>query len=136
MRKRYVRAPRFACLIAIVAIVSSIGSGTVAQSTDPTRLPLLTADALGYLGGFRLPSETVNGDSFSIGGGAMAFNPAADSLFVSTRAGTGRRSEHSDPVGELGCQRATIRPVPAAFRRPDGGPPFGSWRVTESPSTD
>jgi len=126
MRKKYARVPRFACLIAIVAIVSSIGSGTVAQSTDPTRLPLLTADALGYLGGFRLPSETVNGDSFSIGGRAMAFNPAADSLFVSTRAG--RVAEVSIPI-PLASSDVNALPF-ARFLQPFADPTEGHlWQL-------
>jgi len=77
----------FVCLVAAMAAAGTLISTTAAQSNDPSTLPLLTADGLDYVGGFRLPAESVNGDSFSIGGRAMTFNPAGNSLFVSSRAG-------------------------------------------------
>ena len=121
MRKQCVRALKCACVIAIMAIASSSGSGTEAQSNDPTRLPLLTAGALGYAGGFRLPAETVNGDSFSIGGDAMAFNPANHSLFISTRAG--QVAEVSIP-SPLASSDVNALPV-AQFLQPFADPTEG-----------
>lgn len=87
MGKRSVRSMTLMCLVAAVAMIGAMASTTTAQTTEPSRLPLLTAADLDYLGGFRLPAESVNGDSFSIGGRAMTFNPVSNSLFVSTRAG-------------------------------------------------
>ena len=68
----------------IAAVLSSGPAGRVSGQTDPTRLPLLAERDLEYVGGFRLPAGTVNGDSFSFGGGAVAFNPANNSLFVTS----------------------------------------------------
>jgi len=64
--------------------------------TDPTHLPRLSLENLAYQGAFRLPAEEVDGDSFSLGGGPLAFNPSNGSLLVGTRAG--RVAEVSIPV--------------------------------------
>ena len=121
MGKKCVRGLKFVCVIAALAIASTLGSSTRAQTNDPARLPLLTADALEYLGGFRLPAETVNGDSFSIGGRSMTFNPAGNSLFVSTRAG--RIAEVSIPT--LG-QSGDVNALPfARFLQPFADPTEG-----------
>jgi beta-glucanase (GH16 family)/chitodextrinase len=48
-----------------------------AQSSSP----LVQSGNLKYLGSFKLP--TVSGNGFSYGGGALAFNPANNSLFIS-----------------------------------------------------
>jgi hypothetical protein len=121
MGKKCVRGVSFVCLIAALAIAGTLSDETKAQVNDPTKLPLLTADALDYLGGFRLPAETVNGDSFSIGGRAIAFNPAANSLFVSTRSG--RVAEVSIPT--LG-RSADVNALPfAGFLQPFADPTEG-----------
>jgi hypothetical protein len=59
----------------------------VAPITNPTSLARLSFDELVYEGAFRLPANEQNGDSFSFGGGPVAFNPANNSLFVGTRGG-------------------------------------------------
>lgn len=90
MSKKCVRwaKPVLSCVIAAVAVFSGRGSQTVsAQASNPGTLPRIEFSNLSYLGAFRLPAETVNGDSFSIGGRALTFNPQGHSLFVSTRAG-------------------------------------------------
>jgi len=77
-------------LIAIVAIPisqTSIGSKVFAQSSDPLLLPRLSFSDISYAGGFRLPAEASNGESFARGGQAVAFNPSRPSLFISSRVG-------------------------------------------------
>lgn len=90
MRKKCVRwaKPVLACLVAAAAMRSAVSGGTVsAQTGDPSALPRLAFGDLQYVGGFRLPAESANGDSFSIGGRALTFNPSRNSLFISSRAG-------------------------------------------------
>jgi hypothetical protein len=99
MRKKCVRwaKPVLSCLIAATAVFFVRGTQTLsAQASNPGTLPRIEFSNLSYLGAFRLPAETVNGDSFSIGGRALTFNPQGNSLFVSTRAG--RVAEVSIPT--------------------------------------
>ena len=78
-----------------VSIHSQVSQPTVADApparvepiTDPTRLRRLAFTDLVYEGAFRLPSSNSNGDGFGFGGQATAYNPANNSLFVSTRSG-------------------------------------------------
>lgn len=67
-------------------MVAGTAATGVADQLDPTRLPRLEFSDLTYAGGFRLPADERNGDSFSFGGGPLAFNPARNSLFVASRA--------------------------------------------------
>ena len=71
----------FAVFIFIFIFHSSI----TAQAGDPSALPLLSSSGLEYVGGFRVPAETVNGASFSYGGQALAYDPSTNSLFISNR---------------------------------------------------
>ena len=88
MRKKCVRWTKSvrASLIVAIAIVSVLAVNTGAQSSDPSTLQLLSFENFQYLGGFRLPRETVNADSFAYGGKAIAFRPATNSMFASSRA--------------------------------------------------
>jgi hypothetical protein len=73
----------------IVAGAATMKTGSVAaQSSDPSALPLLSQSGLEYVGGFRLPSDSSNGEWFSFGGSAVAFNPLGNSLFVSSYHGS------------------------------------------------
>ena len=54
-------------------------------ATDPTTQPLLQFSDLSYVGGFRLPAGSVNGEAFDFGGKTIGYNPAANSLFVASR---------------------------------------------------
>jgi hypothetical protein len=54
---------------------------------DPTKLRRLAFDDLRYAGAFRLPAAEINGDSFSAGGGPIAFNPERATLYVGARNG-------------------------------------------------
>lgn len=68
----------------------------VVPITDPTQLRRLAFADLDYAGAFRLPATESNGDSFSSGGGPLAFNPDRNALFVGTRSG--RVAEVSVPT--------------------------------------
>lgn len=121
MGKKCVRSMTFVCLVAAMAMAGFTTSRTRAQSGDPSQLPRLAAEDLEYLGGFRLPAESVNGDSFSIGGRAMTFNPASNSLFVSTRAGRVAEVSIPRPVNS-----ADVNGLPfAGFLQPFADPTEG-----------
>lgn len=97
MRKKCVRwAKTVRASLFAAAITCGLPLMSAAQSSNPTTLPRLSADGLHYIGAFRLPANDVNGDSFSIGGRQMTFNPASHSLFVGSRAG--RVAEVSIPL--------------------------------------
>lgn len=121
MGKKCVRSTTFVCLIASVAIIGALTSTTTAQTNDPSKLPLLAADGLDYIGGFRLPAKSVNGDSFSIGGRPMTFNPAGNSLFVGSRAGRVAEVSIPQPVNS-----ANVNDLPfATFLQPFADPTEG-----------
>jgi hypothetical protein len=121
MGKKCVRGMIFVCLVAVAAVTGSTNSTVEAQSYDPSQLPRLSVTDLGYLGGFRLPAESVNGDSFSIGGRSMTFNPASNSLFVSTRAGRIAEVSIPQPVNN-----ADVNALPFAnFLQPFADPTEG-----------
>jgi hypothetical protein len=73
-----------ATIVALVIFGSKALPTLTAQATDPSTLPLLSSAALEYVGGFRVPVETVNGLSFSYGGQGVAHDPATNSLFISS----------------------------------------------------
>ncbi len=88
MRKKCVRGTKSVRTpLAAAVIILALPFLAAAQSTDPSTLPLLTAEGIQYRGAFRLPAQSSNGDSFAIGGRQMVFNPASNSLFVGSRAG-------------------------------------------------
>ena len=75
------------CLM-ILAGAGGMSSGRVAaQSNDPAGLPLLSAESLQYVGGFRLPRGKSNDIDFSFGGPPLAFNPATNGLFAGSYHG-------------------------------------------------
>lgn len=96
MGKNSVRSMTLVCLIAAVAMIGAMASTTTAQSPDPSELPRLELSDVSYIGGFRLPATSANGDDFSFGGRQLALNPAGPSLFVGSRAG--RLAEVTIPV--------------------------------------
>ncbi len=97
MRKKCVRWTKSVRAVLIIAIIiaGAFTQYTGAHSTDPSLLPRLSFDSLEYVGAFRMPKQVSNNDSFSYGGKVAAFNPASNSLFVSSRAG--RLAEVSIP---------------------------------------
>ena len=75
-------------LVGLILLTGALNSGRVAaQSSNPSALPLLSSGGLQYVGGFRLPAHSSNGEWFSFGGYSVAFNPASNSLFVSGTRG-------------------------------------------------
>jgi hypothetical protein len=93
--------------------------------TDPTSLRRLEFADLEYGGAFRLPASEANGDSFSAGGGPMAFNPARQSLFIGTRSG--RIAEVSVPAA---AKSQSIADLPSAeYLQPFADPTEG--RISE-----
>ncbi|MBY0496927.1 MAG: hypothetical protein K2Y23_22180 [Cyanobacteria bacterium] len=80
--------PRMSVLacVAVLALSAGASNRATAQGQDPTQWPLVQESHLEYLGAFRLPANTINGDSFSGGVAILAYNPANDSLFASSYA--------------------------------------------------
>jgi len=108
-------------LIVCVAIVCGLIGTPRAQSNDPTAQPRLAFTDISYVGGFRLPAESSNGDSFSFGGRQLTFNPAGNSLFVGSRAG--RVAEVSIP-SPVNSSNAAALPF-AAYLQPFADPTEG-----------
>ena len=98
MRKMCVKRNQWALIAVVAATISQtlIGTTTSAQSSEPLLLPRLSFSDLAYQGGFRLPADASNDDSFSYGGQAVAFNAAGPSLFV--RSLKGRVAEVTIPA--------------------------------------
>lgn len=102
-------------------IVSAGSSVPVRAQQDPSRLPLLAEGDLRYLGGFRLPADEVNGESYSFGGRVAALNPAGPSLFVSSYRGAVAEVTIPTPVNS-----ADVRDLPfATFVQPFADPTEG-----------
>jgi hypothetical protein len=75
-------------LVAAAAMTTAQPGATLtAQTANPSTQKRLEFTDLSYVGGFRLPAAPANGDSFSIGGKQLTYNPANNSLFVGSRAG-------------------------------------------------
>ena len=122
MQKRSVR--RKSCVLALVlAAVAAAGLFPTATNAtlDPKTLPLVQAGDISYLGGFRLPRQTVNGSSYSFGGKAMAYNAASNSLYVGSR--TSQVAEITIPT-PLNSADANALPY-AAFIQPFADPTEG-----------
>ena len=88
-----------------------------AQSSDPSGLPLLSQSGLEYVGGFRSPAESSNGQWFSFGGSSIAFNPLGNSLFVSNYHGNVAEVSIPTPINSSDFRRVTVRQLSAAIRR-------------------
>lgn len=121
----------FALLAGLGAGVRMLGqsqppdsTGRVQPIVDPTQLRRLELADLEYLGAFRLPVTDSNGDSFSAGGGPLAFNPDRRSLFAATRSG--RVAEVSVPAAIKSDQIAEL-PV-AEYLQPFADPAEGRIR--------
>ena len=87
------------CVAVVCLAFAWLASGSpTSASLQDLSLPLLTAQNLTYLGGFRVPKESTGGDSFDYGGGPLAYNPARNSLFVGS--GGLRVSRDHHPAGD------------------------------------
>jgi len=71
-------------IVAVIAlfVVAPFAFSPRAAGTDPATLRLLVQEDLVYQGAFRVPAGTLGSSTFNFGGGAMAYNPARDSLFI------------------------------------------------------
>ena len=76
---------RFVC--ALIALLLSPFLFSSRTAGDPSTQPRIEFSDLSYLGAFRLPDHMMNNDGFAIGGHPIAFNPARNSLFITSRAG-------------------------------------------------
>ena len=123
MRKKCVRWTQSVrtALIATVAIISALAVSPAAQTNDPSAQPKLAFSDISYLGGFRLPATTANGDSFSFGGRQLTFNPASNSLIVGSREG--RLAEVSIP-NPVNSSNAAAMPF-ASYLQPFSDPTEG-----------
>lgn len=115
--------PGFACLIAIATMMSARAGGLVlAQSSDPSALPRLALSDVMYVGGFRLPAQSANGDTFEFGGKQLTYNPAANTLFVGSRGGRVAEVTIPSPV-----QTSNAAAMPfASYRQPFFDPTEGN----------
>jgi hypothetical protein len=108
--------------LSVPALPQAPGSSVKALPiTDPTKLRRLEFADLKYAGAFRLPATETSGDSFSSGGGPMAYNAERNSLFVGTRSG--RVAEISIPAA-LKVEDITGLPV-AEYLQPFADPAEG-----------
>lgn len=118
----------FALLAGLGAGVQMLGqsqppdsTGRVQPIVDPTQLRRLELADLKYAGAFRLPATDANGDSFSFGGGQLAFNAERNSLFVGTRSG--KVAEVSIPAPATAS--AIVELPSAAYMQPFHDPAEG-----------
>lgn len=76
-------------VVSLLIVTTLFGGprGLLSAQVNPSNLPLLSENQLQYIGGFRLPAESSNGEWFSFGGRTAAFNPAGPSLFVASYRG-------------------------------------------------
>jgi hypothetical protein len=113
------------CSLCVSVLLTSHISGRATAAgvaSDPTNLPLLQFSDIAYMGGFRLPAGSANGDDFSYGGTPMTFNPIADSLFVGTLSGTVAEVNIPTPVNG-----ANITDLPfATYLQPFSDPTEGN----------
>lgn len=118
----------FTAALAAVVAAAALSTQVLSQGrrvtpiSDPTQLPRLTFDQLKYAGAFRLPAERVNNDSFTSGGGPLAFNPARNSLFVGARSGRVAEITIPTPVTSAEVAALPFAEYLQAFEDPsDGG---------------
>lgn len=129
-------------IFAVLAVLSVLGAGLsipvltqaagsavpvtpmpsqVGAIKDPTHLRRLAASDLSYVGAFRLPSTEANGDTFSFGGGQLAFHPEHNSLFVGTHSGHVAEVSIPTPI-----KATTIEDLPSAvYLQPFSDPAEG-----------
>lgn len=89
--------------------------------TDPTNLPRIAALAdLKYAGAFRLPAVELNGDSFSAGGGPIAFNPERGTLYVGARSGRVAEVTVPEPANSADIAALPFGEIVQPFADPSG----------------
>lgn len=96
-------------------------SARVIPITDPTGLRRLAQDELQYQGAFRVPSDELNGISFSFGGAPAAFNPDNDSLFIGTHSGHVAEVSIPAPVNSADVAELPFARLLQPFADPSNG---------------
>ena len=119
---------RTMCVRSLAIALAIIGGASAPplSAQDPASQPLIQFADLVYVGAFRLPRASANGDNFSLGGKPFAFNPANDTLFVGSKAGriaevaipkvintpkfrqAAERDGESDPIGNTPAEMAAM----------------------------
>src|SRR5687768_5181460 len=89
--------------------------------TDPTQLPRLRFEDLKYAGAFRLPATEVGGDTFSAGGGPLAFNPERGTLYVASRGGKVAEISIPSPINSSDINALPFAEFVQAFTDPAEG---------------
>ena len=107
---------------AAAAIATALVVTPVAQTPDPSTQPRIEFADISYVGGFRLPSTSSDGHSFSFGGRQLAFNPYSNSLFIGSRSG--RVAEVSIPAA-VHSSNPSDMPV-ATYLQPFADPTEGN----------
>jgi hypothetical protein len=95
--------------------------GRVLPITDPTALPRLRFEQLKYLGAFRLPREELNGDSFSAGGGPIAYNQLRSTLYVGSRSSMVAEVTVPTPLNTSNLEELPFAAVVQPFFDPSDG---------------
>ena len=122
MRKKCVRWTKSVLVSLIVGLGTThiVGVTATAQSSDPSGLPRLSFGDIQYVGAFRLPRSTQN-DNFEFSGRAMAYNPARNSLFISSRSGTVAEVDIPIPANTANVDAMPFANYLQAFRDPTEG---------------
>ena len=116
----------------VVAMFSLNGAQATSQldrapRTEPIRSPaeppsgLLSLDDLTYQGAIRVSPEESNGEGFSYGGQTMAYNPAANTLFVGSLHGKVAEISIPEPVKANVLDQLPIASVVQPFYDPAEG---------------
>lgn len=124
VNRRAVKIMRILTLSISVLVLSALPG---AQTVDPSTLPLLRANGLQHIGAFRVPDAIEDGD-YSYGGRILAFNPATNTLFLSSNQGTVAEISIPTPV-----QSADVMALPfAKFVQPFVDPTDGNKGVLDA----
>src|SRR5688572_18591620 len=108
----------FVC--AVAALLCNI-STPVDTASDPSTLPRIQFNDLRYTGAFRLPRGMSNGDSFSIGGHPVAYNPAKNSLFIGSLSGNLAEVSIPNPVNSADVEALPFASYLQGFHEPTEG---------------
>jgi hypothetical protein len=112
---------RVVLTVGTFTLAAVVGAQIRTPPTTTSAARLLQLSDFSYLGAFRLPSASANGDDFSFGGAPVAFNPGTNALFIGSRRGG--VAEVTIPT-LVGSAVVTELPV-AAYRQPFADPTEG-----------
>jgi hypothetical protein len=96
-------------------------TGLLIAAPAPASYSRLRVDDLLYVGAFRLPAASINGDDFSFGGSPIAFNPATNGLFIGTHSGKVAEIAIPDPVDSAMIADLPFAPYLQGFADPTEG---------------